>query len=280
MKPGIISPKRDVPAHIVCPDYAATGIPVARTREMVRSNDVIARMRTASKIAADVLALTGAAVAPGVTTDELDAIAHDACIARNAYPSTLNYNGYPKSLCTSVNEVICHGIPDDRPLQEGDIVNLDFTAFFDGVHGDTNATYCVGEVDEGSKRLVRVTKDCMERGIAQVRPGAPINAIGKAIQEYAERYNYGVIRTFVGHGVAEQFHCPPTIPHFYDPRATVPIEEGMTFTIEPMISMGSWREKIWPDNWTALTIDGSRVAQFEHTMVVTSDGVEVLTVAT
>ncbi len=269
---------RTVPSDIERPDYADSGTPSSRTRELVRRREVIEQMRVAGRIAAEVLALTGEAVASGITTEELDVIAHDACIARGAYPSTLNYHGYPKSICTSVNEVICHGIPDDRPLVDGDIINIDFTAFIGGVHGDTNATFLVGDVDEGSQALVRETRTCMEKGIAAVKPGAQVRDIGRAIEDHATACGYGVIRTFVGHGVAEQFHCPPTIPHYFDPRATTELRPGMTFTIEPMISIGDHREVIWDDGWTAVTKDGSRVAQFEHTMVVTETGVEILTV--
>ena len=223
------------------------------------------------------LAETGAAVRPGITTDELDAICHDACIARGAYPSPLNYHGYPKSLCTSVNEVICHGIPDDRALSDGEIVNLDVTVFLDGVHGDTNATYLVGEVDEPSQALVRVTRECLDLGIAAVAPGRPISDIGKAIEAHAARHRYGVVRTFVGHGIGQQFHMAPTVPHYFTPAASTEMEPGMTFTIEPMITMGTWREQMWDDGWTAVTADGRRTAQFEHTLVVTDGGAELLT---
>jgi methionyl aminopeptidase len=244
---------------------------------MVKSPDVIARMRVASRVAAEVLALTGAAVAPGVTTDELDEIAHRAYIERGAYPSTLNYHGYPKSICTSVNEVICHGIPEDRPLEDGDIVNIDVTAYLDGVHGDCNATFYVGDVDAESRALVETTRQCRDLGIAAVAPGRPLNDIGRAIEGHAHAHGYGVVRSFVGHGIGEQFHISPSVPHYYSPEATTIMAPGMTFTIEPMITAGSWREKMWDNGWTAVTTDGRRTAQFEHTLVVTEDGVEVLT---
>jgi methionyl aminopeptidase len=245
---------------------------------MVKSPDVIARMRRAGRVAAEVLAETGAAVRPGVTTDELDAICHDACIAQGVYPSPLNYQGYPKSLCTSVNEVICHGIPDSRPLEEGDIVNLDVTVYVDGVHGDTNATFLVGEVDEASRQLVAVTRECLWIGIEAVRPGQPISDIGRAIETHATRHHFGVVRTFVGHGIGQHFHMEPSVPHYFTPSALTVMQPGMTFTIEPMITVGSWRERVWDDRWTAVTVDGQRTAQFEHTMVVTDDGADVLTV--
>ena len=275
--PGVVGPARSVPPGIARPDYAAAGTPGRRTEAMVKSPDVVARMRVAGHLAAEVLAVTGAAVAPGVTTDDLDAVAHQAYLDRGAYPSTLNYHGFPKSICTSVNEVICHGIPDDRPLAEGDIVNIDVTAYIDGVHGDTNATFYVGEVDDESRRLVEVTRECRLLGIEAVRPGRPISDIGRAIEDHARAHGYGVVRTFVGHGIGEQFHMAPSVPHYYDPAASTVMEPGMTFTIEPMITMGTWREKMWDNGWTAVTADGRRTAQFEHMMVVTDDGVEVLT---
>jgi methionyl aminopeptidase len=218
-----------------------------------------------------------AAIAPGVTTDELDALCHEECIRRGGYPSPLNYGGFPKSLCTSVNEVICHGIPDDRRLVDGDIVNLDVTIYLDGVHGDTNATFGVGTIDPDSEQLIRVTRECLDRGIAAVQPGQRISAIGKAIQTHAEAHGYGVVRAFVGHGIAEQFHTDLQIPHYFDTRASTILQPGMTFTIEPMITEGAWQHQLWDDGWTAVTIDRRRTAQFEHTLVVTEQGADVLT---
>ena len=238
---------------------------------------MIARMREAGRVAAEVLAVAGAAVAPDVTTDELDELVHAQCIAGGAYPSPLNYRGYPKSVCTSVNEVICHGIPDDRPLVDGDIVNIDVTVYLEGVHGDTNATFLVGRVDGASRRLVRVTRECLDLGIAAVRPGRPVSDIGRAIETEATRHGYGVVRAFVGHGIAEQFHGPPSVPHHFDAGARTIMEPGMTFTIEPMITMGTWRHEMWDDGWTAVTADGARTAQFEHTLLVTETEAEILT---
>ncbi len=275
--PGRVSPMRAVPGNIPPTPYYASGVVSRLDEPMVKPPDVIARMRAAGRVAAEVLAETGAAVAPGVTTEELDVIAHEAYLTRNAFPSTLNYHGYPKSICTSVNEVICHGIPDDRPLEDGDIVNIDVTAYLDGVHGDCNATFLCGDVDEPSRRLVEVTRECRDRGIAAVVPGRPISDIGQAIEEHAHAHGYGVVRTFVGHGIGGQFHMPPTVPHYYVPEATTVMEPGMTFTIEPMITVGTWREKMWDNGWTAVTADGRRTAQFEHTIVVTDHGAEVLT---
>jgi methionyl aminopeptidase len=274
---GAVGPERAVPDDIGRPDYATPGAPVRTTETAVKSDDVIARMRGAGKIAHEVLQETGAAVVPGITTDELDRVAHEAHLARGVYPSPLRYKGFPKSVCTSVNEVICHGIPDDRALVEGDIVNVDVTVYVDGVHGDTNATFCVGKVDAESRRLVKVTEECLERGIAAVRPGAPLSDIGKAIETHAHAAGFFVVKAFVGHGIGEVFHGPPQVPHYYERALTMPLEPGMVFTIEPMITMGSIQPVIWSDGWTAATSDGSRSAQFEHTVLVTDDGVDVLT---
>ncbi len=279
IRPGRQSPPRPVPPEIARPPYAETGVPVRVPENPVRSPEVIERMRKACRAAAEVLQTVGAAVAPGVTTDELDALCHDECIRRGGYPSPLNYGGFPKSLCTSVNEVICHGIPDDRALVDGDIVNLDVTIFLDGVHGDTNATFPVGTIDRASADLIRVTRECLDRGIVAVKPGRPIRDIGRAIQAHAEGRGYGVVRAFVGHGIAEQFHTDLQIPHYDNARATAIMEPGMTFTIEPMITMGAWQHQLWDDGWTAVTVDRRRTAQFEHTLLVTDDGAEILTLA-
>jgi len=270
---------RTVPPEIVRPSYADTGIPADWDEPLVKSPEVIERMRRSGRAAAEVLQIAAAAVAPGVTTDELDAIAHEECIRRGGYPSPLNYRWFPKSLCTSVNEVICHGIPDDRALVDGDIVNLDVTIFLDGVHGDTNMTVPVGTVDAGSLRLIEVTRQCTELGIAAVKPGEPVNVIGRAIETHAHANGFEVVRAFIGHGIGEQFHTDLQIPHYYERRARTIMEPGMTFTVEPMISAGTWRHEIWDDDWTAVTTDRSRVAQFEHTLVVTDTGAEILTVA-
>jgi methionyl aminopeptidase len=277
IRPGRVGPPRPVPADIPRPSYAETGVAERRVESHVRPPEVIERMRRAGRAAAEVLQVVGAAVAPGVTTDELDALCHEECIRRGGYPSPLNYGAFPKSLCTSVNEVICHGIPDDRALIDGDIVNLDVTIFLDGVHGDTNATFPVGTIDEGSADLIRVTRECLDRGIAAVAPGRPIRDIGRAIQVHAEGHGYGVVRAFVGHGIGEQFHSDLQIPHYHDPRATTVIQPGMTFTIEPMITMGAWQHQLWGDGWTAVTVDRRRTAQFEHTLLVNDDGAEILT---
>ena len=278
VRPGIISPMRQVPPDISRPDYAQSGRPSSRSEAEGHAPDFIARMRRACALAAEVLEETGKRVRPGITTDALDAFAHELTIARGAYPSPLNYHGFPKSICTSVNEVICHGIPDSRVLEEGDIVNLDITVYVDGVHGDTNATFLVGEVDAESRRLVQVTRECLERGIAAVKPGAQVRDIGRAIQPHAEQAGFSVVRAYCGHGIGERFHTNLQIPHYDDPMAKTVITPGMTFTIEPMISAGDWRHRVWDDGWTAVTSDGRRSAQFEHTVLVTETGVEILTV--
>jgi methionyl aminopeptidase len=277
IRPGHLSPPRPVPPEIPRPPYAESGVAVRRAEAHVRTPEVIERMRRAGRAAGEILRTVGAAVAPGVTTDELDALCHEECIRRGGYPSPLNYGKFPKSLCTSVNEVICHGIPDDRALVDGDIVNLDVTIFLDGVHGDTNATFPVGTIDQASADLIRVTRECLDLGIATVEPGRQIREIGRAIQAHAEGHGYGVVRAFVGHGIAEQFHTDLQVPHYDDPRATTVIEPGMTFTIEPMITMGAFQHELWPDRWTAVTVDRRRTAQFEHTLLVTEDGVDILT---
>jgi methionyl aminopeptidase len=281
VRPGKLSPRREVPDHIARPPYAndPKGRPGTRESAAPKDAETLEKMRRAGRAAAEVLQLVGAAVRPGITTDELDAIAHAACIERGGYPSPLGYNGLPKSLCTSVNEVICHGIPDSTVLKDGDIVNLDVTVYLDGVHGDTNATFFVGEVDEASRALVQVTRECLDLGIAAVRPGGTVRDIGRAIQAHAEAKGYGVVRAFVGHGIGRAFHSEPQVYHYDNPAARMELVPGMTFTIEPMITIGDWRHEMWDDGWTAVTRDRSRTAQFEHTLVVTEDGAEILTTA-
>jgi methionyl aminopeptidase len=276
LQPGRISPARQVPASIARPEYVGRRYPRIGERE-VKDAPTIERIRVASQIAAQALAEVGRNVAPGVTTDELDRIGHEFMISRGAYPSTLGYRGYPKSLCTSLNEVICHGIPDDTVIADGDIVNIDITAFIGGVHGDTNATFLAGDVPEESRLLVERTHEAMMRGIRAVAPGRPLNAVGRVIESYARRFGYGVVRDFTGHGIGTTFHSGLIVPHFDDPDVDVTMEEGMTFTIEPMLTLGTIDYYMWPDGWTVLTEDGKRTAQFEHTVLVTADGYEILT---
>jgi methionyl aminopeptidase len=275
--PGEVTPIRTVPGHIPRPPYAETGEYEPWDEGRVKSPEIIERMRVSGRIAAEVLRLAGERVAPGVTTEEIDTYIHDLFIERDTYPSTINYHGYPKASCTSVNEVICHGIPDSRPLRDGDIVNIDVTGWHGGVHGDTNATFFAGEVDPESRQLVQVTEECMWHGIDAVKPGRPLSDIGRAIEDHAKKYRYGVVRAFVGHGIGEQFHTDIQVLHYYDSRASVVMRPGMTFTIEPMITLGTINYKIWDDDWTAVTADGRRTAQFEHTILVTDDGADVLT---
>ncbi len=272
-------PLRSVPAGIIRPPYADTGL-VPHVRESsieIKSPDQITRMRRACRLAREVLEVTKRAVRPGVTTDDLDAITHQAYIERGGYPSTLNYHGYPKSLCTSVNEVICHGIPDLRPLEEGDIVNLDITIYIDGMHGDMSETVGVGAIDQESQRLIDTTRACMLQGINAIRPGGQMRDIGRAIQEVARPQGYSVVRRFVGHGIGAQFHMAPQVPHYYDAGATTTFVPGMVFTVEPMINQGVADHVTWDDHWTAVTKDLKRSAQFEHTILVTPTGVEILT---
>jgi methionyl aminopeptidase len=275
--PAAISPRRPVPDTIARPEYVDKPAPAPFTGSEVKDAETIAKMRVACRLAAQARELVGSHVAPGVTTDELDLVGHEFLCDHGAYPSTLGYKRFPKSLCTSVNEVVCHGIPDARVLEDGDIVNIDITAYLDGVHGDTNATFCVGRVDPESRRLVKVTEECLDLGIEAVRPGAVLSDIGRAIETHAHDAGFFVVRAFVGHGIGEVFHGPPQVPHYYERAASTVLEPGMVFTIEPMITMGSVQPVIWPDGWTAATSDGSRTAQFEHTVLVTDAGVDVLT---
>ncbi|CAN5480424.1 type I methionyl aminopeptidase [soil metagenome] len=275
---GIVSPMRSVPDHIARPPYAATGRVDRWNEDRVKSPEIIERMRHAGKVAAEVLRLAGEMVRPGVTTDEIDVFVHEASIERGGYPSPLNYSNFPKSVCTSINEVICHGIPDSRALLDGDIINIDVTVYIDGVHGDTNATFFVGDVDPASRDLVKVTEECMWHGIEAVVPGRPLSDIGRAIENHAKKHHLGVVRSFIGHGIGEQFHTDVQVLHYYDERSSMIMRPGMTFTIEPMITIGSYQHRmVFDDDWTAVTADGKRTAQFEHTCLVTDTGVDVLT---
>ena len=278
LKPGKVSPMRSVPEHIARPEYMFHDGPEVVTASDIKSPEVIAAIARAGKIAADAVALAGEHVRPGVTTDEIDRIAHEYLVSQDAYPSCLGYMGFPKSSCTSINEVICHGIPDDRPLEEGDIVNIDITAYKDGVHGDTCAMFGVGEIDEESQLLIDRTRNAMMRGIKAIAPGREINVIGRVIEAYAKRFEYGVVRDYTGHGVGEAFHSGLIVPH-YDaaPAYNTVMEVGMVFTVEPMLTLGTFEWEQWDDGWTIVTADRSRSAQFEHTVVVTEDGPRILT---
>ena len=277
IQPATISPPREVPASIPRPRYVGRSGPDPYTGDDVQSAETIETMRIAGRIAAQAMHAAAAVISPGVTTDDLDRVVHEFLIDHRAYPSTLGYRGFPKSCCTSVNEVICHGIPDARPLEDGDLVKIDVTAYIGGVHGDTCATFRCGEVDEAGRLLSERTHEALVRAINAVRPGRQVNIIGRVIESYAKRFGYGVVRDYTGHGVHTAFHSGLVIPHYDEPAYDTVIRPGMTFTIEPMITLGTGDWHMWDDGWTVLTADGSRCAQFEHTLVVTNNGAEVLT---
>lgn len=275
--PGTISPRRPVPAGIARPEYVDQPAPAPFTGSEVKDADTIERMRKASTLAAQARDLVGSHVAPGITTDELDRIGHEFLCDHGAYPSTLGYKGFPKSLCASVNEVICHGIPDSTVVEDGDIVNIDITAFLDGVHGDTNATFLTPGVTQEVRDLVERTEEALRRAIKAVRPGRQISVIGRVIESYAKRFGYGVVREFTGHGIGTSFHSGLVIPHYDEPHYDDVIQPGMTFTIEPMLNLGTHTWDMWEDGWTVVTKDRRVSAQFEHTLLVTADGAEILT---
>ncbi|MGZ4427078.1 MAG: type I methionyl aminopeptidase [Nocardioidaceae bacterium] len=275
--PATVSPRRAVPAHIERPEYVDKDAPREHTDAEVKSAETIERMRVAGRIAAQALQAVGAHVTPGTTTDELDRIGHEFLCDHGAYPSTLGYKRFPKSLCTSVNEVICHGIPDSRVIEDGDIVNVDITGFIGGVHGDTNATFLAGDVAEETRLLVERTEEALRRAIKAVRPGRQINVVGRVIESYARRFGYGVVRDFTGHGIGTAFHSGLIVPHYDEQYYDWVIEPGMTFTIEPMLCLGTHTWDMWPDEWTVVTKDRRPSAQFEHTLLVTDTGAEILT---
>lgn len=268
---------REVPKGIVRPEYAWKPTAQEGDEPWVQTPETIEAMRTASTIAARALAEAGKAVAPGVTTDAVDKVAHEYMCDHGAYPSTLGYRGFTKSCCVSLNEVICHGIPDTTVIEDGDIVNIDVTAFIGGVHGDTNATFLAGDVDEEARLLVERTHEATMRAIKAVKPGRALNIIGRVIESYANRFGYGVVRDFTGHGVGPTFHNGLVVLHYDEPDVETIIEPGMTFTIEPMINLGTPDYEIWDDGWTVVTRDRKWTAQFEHTLVVTDSGAEILT---
>jgi methionyl aminopeptidase len=283
LRPGLVSPMRSVPPHIPRPEYVGQRRAPRYTGSEVKDAETIEKMRVTCRLAAQSLAAVGAAIKPGVTTDELDRIGHEFLCDHDAYPSTLGYPGggrgpvFTKSLCTSLNEVVCHGVPDSTVVQDGDIVNIDITAFKHGVHGDTNATFLAGDVDQESRLLVERTLEATMRGINAVAPGRQLNVVGRVIESYARRFGYGVVRDFTGHGIGTAFHSGLVVPHYDDPSATTILETGMTFTIEPMINIGTYDWTMWSDGWTIVTADLKRSAQFEHTVLVTGTGVEILT---
>jgi methionyl aminopeptidase len=278
LTPGVVSKALSVPNNIVKPEYVGKKAPAEWTGGHVKTKEQIEKIRTAGRLATQAIELAGSSIKVGMSTNELDVIVHDYLISNGAYPSTLGYRGFPKSCCTSVNEIICHGIPDDTEIQDGDIVNIDVTAYLDGFHGDSNQTFKVGNVSEEVSLLVNRTKESLERAIASVMPGRPINVIGRTIESYAKRFGYGVVRDFTGHGIGEAFHSGLVIPH-YDaaPLYSNTMEVGMVFTIEPMLTLGTHEWDMWPDGWTVATKDKSITAQFEHTLVVTESGAQILT---
>jgi len=277
LRPGRQTPIRPVPPTIRRPSYVGKPGPGPCAEPMIQPPEVIEAMREAGRIAAQALAQGGRAVRPGVTTDEVDRVVHEFLVDHGAYPSTLGYKSFPKSCCTSLNEVICHGIPDSTVIEDGDIVNIDVTAFIGGVHGDTNATFLAGAVTEEDRLLVERTHEAMMRGIRAVRPGRALNVIGRVIEAYAKRFGYGVVRDFTGHGIGRSFHGKLVVLHYDEPSVDTVLQQGMTFTIEPMITLGTVDYDVWSDGWTVTTKDKSRTAQFEHTIVVTADGAEILT---
>lgn len=283
LRPYPITPRRLVPLHIDRPDWASTGRPVVEPSSPwqnsveIKTSEQIERLRKACRVSREALDAAARAIRPGVTTDELDKIVHDYTISQGGYPSPLNYYFFPKSCCTSVNEVICHGIPDVRVLEDGDIVNVDVSVYLNGCHGDLNETYIVGKGDDASRHLVKTSLECLEKAIAIVKPGVRFREAGEVISRHATLAGLSVVKSYCGHGIGELFHCAPNIPHYARNKAVGVMKAGQTFTIEPMINAGIWRDRMWPDGWTAVTADGQRSAQFEHTLVVTDEGCEVLT---
>ncbi len=277
VRAATVTPRRPVPAHIPRPEYVDRPEPKPYQGSHVQTPDVIERMRAAGKLSAAAIQEVGRNIRPGITTDELDRIAHQFICDHGAYPSTVGYRGFPKAVCTSINEVICHGIPDTRPLEDGDLVKVDITVFLNGVHGDSCVTFFCGDVDQESRLLAERTHEAMMRGIKAARPGRQVNVIGRVIESYARRFGYSVVKDYTGHGVHTAFHSGLVIPHYDDPRHDTVIQPGMTFTVEPMIALGSDAWDLWDDDWTVATKDKSRVAQFEHSIVITDSGAEILT---
>jgi methionyl aminopeptidase len=278
IRPGTVGPIRSVPASIERPEYVGKDEAVSDSGPAVQSADVIERMREPSYIAALALQSAGEAARPGVTTDHIDEVVHDVMVSHGAYPSTLGYLGFTKSCCTSLNEVICHGIPDSTVMEEGDILNVDVTAFKNGVHGDTNATFLIGDVDPRVAELVERTETSMMRGIRAGKVGREVNVIGRVVEKYVSRFGYESVHDYTGHGVAEGFHNGLVIPHYDSaPLFDDVIEKNMTLTVEPMITLGSQAWEQWDDGWTVVTKDRSFTAQFEHTFLITDEGYEILT---
>lgn len=245
---------------------------------IIKTESEIEKMRIAGKLAAEVLEMIAPYVVPGVTTEHLNQICHDYIVdVQKAIPAPLNYHGFPKSICTSINQTVCHGIPNEKKLKSGDIINIDITVIKDDYHGDTSKMFCVGEVNQHAKRLIKVTREAMFLGIEQVKPGATLGDIGSAIQKHAESNRYSVVREFCGHGIGKSFHEEPQVLHYGKAGEGLSLEAGMILTIEPMLNLGKRHVKVLADGWTAVTKDRSLSAQFEHTVLVTSAGYEILT---
>jgi methionyl aminopeptidase len=306
MVPYPLTPQKKVPSHIRKPPYALNGrIPYSPLQQQIRIHDDASadQMRDAARLARRMLDLACSLAEPGVTTDQIDTAVHQAIIEADAYPSPLNYDGFPKSFCSSINEVICHGIPDTRPLQFGDIVSFDVSCFLNGVHGDNCATVIVGDrqetdeigvdwqgvpyrtqfendLDEGyfveSRRLVQATRESVAAAISTCRPGSCLTEVGAAIHDVADSYGYGTVEKYRGHGICSEFHCAPFVKHFRNDEY-LRLQPGMIFTIEPMLTQGSEESRDWDDDWTVITVDGGLAAQFEHTVLITETGVEILT---
>ncbi|EAS29274.1 methionine aminopeptidase, type I [Coccidioides immitis RS] len=281
-----LSPQNKVPPNVVQPDYAIDGIPRSEQKLFGRNNIRILTekeqdgMRKVCRMGREVLDIAAREIKVGVTTDHIDKVVYQACMERKAYPSPLNYMNFPKSVCTSVNEVICHGIPDQRPLEDGDIINIDISIYHGGFHADLNETYYVGDkslADPDTVRVVETARECLDKAIEIVKPGMLFREPGNVIEKHAKSRDCSVVRTYCGHGVNQLFHTAPSIPHYAKSKTVGSAKPGMCFTIEPMINLGSYRDKTWPDNWTSVTIDGKKSAQFEHTLLVTETGVEILT---
>ncbi|CAH2351417.1 methionine aminopeptidase 1 [[Candida] railenensis] len=284
-----LSARREVPKHIKRPDYAQAGRPISEIKNdrmgkfTILAGKDLEKIRKVGKMSREILDITASHIRPGITTDELDAILHKECVKRNAYPSPLNYYNFPKSFCTSLNEVICHGIPDKTVLKDGDIINLDVTIYYLGFHSDLNETYYVGDkakCDKDTVNLVETTRESLQLAIDMVKPGLAFRELGNTIEEHATKNGCSVVRTFCGHGTNQLFHCQPNIPHYAKNKAVGIAKPGMVFTIEPMLCIGTYRDVTWPDNWTAVTQDGKYSAQFEQMLLVTEDGCEILTART
>ncbi|KAH3678943.1 hypothetical protein WICMUC_001311 [Wickerhamomyces mucosus] len=277
-----LSKRREIPNHIIKPDYSKDGNPISehlndRTGKIpIFNNDEIDLIKKVAKFGREILDAAAKSIKPGITTDEIDEIVHNETIKRNSYPSPLNYYNFPKSVCTSINEVICHGIPDKRPLKDGDIVNIDISVYYNGYHADLNETYYVGTPSKDAINVVETSRECLDLAIAHCKPGVTFRSIGDIIEKHAKLNNCSVVRSFCGHGIGKLFHCAPQIAHYARNKSPGIMKPGMVFTIEPMINLGGYRDIQWPDNWTAVTADGQLSAQFEHELLVTETGVEVL----